>query len=277
MNPIMREQRGVRQDAGACAAGHRAAALRVTASCVLALALAMPAAAGPEETIARVKPSVVMIGTLIKTRNPPFSFRGTGFAVGDGRLIATNAHVVNAPLDAAAGEMLVVGIPGTQGRAELREAKVAADDASRDLALLRIDGTPLPPLALAEREAREGQTLLFTGFPIGSVLGPIPSTHRAMIASMPPIALPNVRAAQLTGAQIRRLAEGPFPVYQLDATAYPGNSGSPLYDMESGAVAGVINMVFVKRSREAALTQPSGITYAIPASHLRTLMEGAAK
>lgn len=251
--------------------------LHALAWCALALLLAPVASAGPEETIARVKPSVVMIGTLVKTRNPPFAFRGTGFAVGDGRLVATNAHVVAAPLDAAAGEMLVVGIPGTQGRAELREAKLVRDDAARDLALLRIDGTPLPALVLAEGEAREGQTLFFTGFPIGSVLGPIPSTHRAMVASMPPIALPNVRAAQLTGAQIRRLAEGAFPVYQLDATAYPGNSGSPLYDMETGAVAGVINMVFVKRSREAALTQPSGITYAIPAVHLRTLMEGAAR
>lgn len=245
------------------------------AACAALLVTCAPAAhAGPEEIIPKVRPSVVMVGTLLKTRSPPFAFRGTGFAVGDGRLVATNAHVLAAPVDAAAGELLVIGIPGAQGRAELREAKLAAEDPPRDLALLRIEGTPLPALALAERDAREGQTLLFTGFPIGTVLGPIPSTHRAMIASIPPIALPNVRAAQLTGAQIRRLAEGPFPVYQLDATAHPGNSGSPLYHPETGAVAGVINMVFVRRSREAGLTQPSGITYAIPASHLRALVEG---
>jgi len=171
--------------------------------------------------------------------------------------------------------VFVIGVPGAAGRAELREAKLASQDPSRDLALLRIEGAPLPALALSDREAREGEMLLFTGFPVGSVLGPIPSTHRAMVASMPPIALPNVRAAQLTGAQIRRLAEGPFPIYQLDATAFPGNSGSPLYDAETGAVLGVINMVFVRRSREGALPQPTGITYAIPAVHLRALLEAA--
>jgi S1-C subfamily serine protease len=248
---------------------------RFGAACAtLLLALALPPAwAGPEEIIPKVKPSVVMVGTLLRTRNPQFVFRGTGFAVGDGSLVATNAHNIAAPVDAGAGETFVIGIPGTQGRAELREARVERDDPARDLALLRFDGARLPPLALATREAREGEALLFTGFPIGSILGPIPSTHRAMIASLPPIALPNVRAAQLTGAQIRRLAEGPFTIYQLDATAYPGNSGSPLYDPETGAVLGVINMVFVKRSREAALKDPSGITYAIPAVHLRALLE----
>ena len=65
---------------------------------------------------------------------------------------------------------------------------------------------------------------------------------------------------------------GSFPVLQLDATAYPGNSGSPVYDPESGDVLGIINMVFVKGTKEAALTQPSGITYAIPASHLQALL-----
>ncbi len=251
---------------------------RFGAACAaLAAALALPAAAAPEDVIPKVKPSVVMVGTLLRTRNPQFLFRGTGFAVGDGSLVATNSHILTAPIDAGAGETFVIGIPGTEGRAELRPAKLVREDPARDLALLRFEGAALPALALAGREAREGETLLFTGFPIGSILGPIPSTHRAMVASLPPIALPNVRAAQLTGSQIRRLAEGPFTVYQLDATAYPGNSGSPLYDAETGAVLGVINMVFVKRSREAALKDPSGITYAIPAAHLRALLDAGAR
>ena len=32
-------------------------------------------------------------------------------------------------------------------------------------------------------------------------------------------------------------------------------------------------MVFVKGTKETALTQPSGITYAIPANHLRDLLQ----
>jgi S1-C subfamily serine protease len=61
-------------------------------------------------------------------------------------------------------------------------------------------------------------------------------------------------------------------VFQLDGTAYPGNSGSPLYDGETGAVLGVLNMVLVKATKESALAQPSGIAYAVPAEHLRALL-----
>jgi S1-C subfamily serine protease len=82
-------------------------------------------------------------------------------------------------------------------------------------------------------------------------------------------------AANLNPRVIRRLTTGSFPVLQLDATAYPGNSGSPVYDPETGEVLGIVNMVFVKGTKEAALTQPSGITYAIPARHLQALLDKA--
>jgi serine protease Do len=66
-------------------------------------------------------------------------------------------------------------------------------------------------------------------------------------------------------------------VLQLDATAYPGNSGSPLYDEKRGEVVGIVNMVFVKGTKESALTQPSGISYAIPVQPLVDLLKRAAK
>jgi hypothetical protein len=34
-------------------------------------------------------------------------------------------------------------------------------------------------------------------------------------------------------------------------------------------------MVLVKGTKESALSQPSGITYALPARHLKTLLEKA--
>ena len=55
---------------------------------------ATSALAGLPEVVERVKPSVVAVGTFQKTRSPSFVFRGTGFAVGDGTLIATVAHAV---------------------------------------------------------------------------------------------------------------------------------------------------------------------------------------
>ncbi|MBL8421551.1 MAG: serine protease, partial [Dechloromonas sp.] len=45
-------------------------------------------------------------------------------------------------------------------------------------------------------------------------------------------------------------------------------SGSPVFDASTGEVIGIINMVFIKSSREAALSQPSGISYAIPSNFL---------
>ena len=56
------------------------------------------------ELIEQIKPSIVVIGTYAKTRSPAFVMRGTGFVVGNGTLVATNAHVVPDVLDAASGE-----------------------------------------------------------------------------------------------------------------------------------------------------------------------------
>ena len=87
-----------------------------------------------------------------------------------------------------------------------------------------------------------------------------------------PVAQPADNAGNLSPAQLRRM-RSPFNVFQLDATAYPGNSGSPVYRESDGQVIGVLNSVFVKGSRESALQNPSGISYAIPATWLKALLD----
>jgi S1-C subfamily serine protease len=124
---------------------------------------------------------------------------------------------------------------------------------------------------------REGDSVLFTGFPIGAVLGPFPATHRGMVAAITPIVIPPPNASKLEPAMVRRLSSGPFAVFQLDATAYPGNSGSPLYAPDTGEVIGVVNMVFIKRVKESALTEPSGISYAIPSRYVIELLKRGAR
>ena len=221
---------------------------------------------------------MVAVGTLQKLRSPQFQFLGTGFAVGDGSLVATNAHVIARPLAAGADpELIVVAIPSANPQQpQVRVAQRAGTDAARDLALLRVLGAPLPALRLRDSDTvREGEQFLLTGFPIGTVLGLYAATHRAMIAAITPIAIPPPDARKLDAALIRRLQAGAFPVFQLDATSYPGNSGSPLYDPADGEVVGVLNMVFVKGAKESALTNPSGIAYAIPAKHLQALVDAA--
>lgn len=228
------------------------------------------------KAIEHVKPSIVAVGTFERLRNPEFRFRGTGFAVGDGSLVATNEHVVPAVLDVAGEEKLAVAVRIAHNKIRVRGAREIASESSADLALLKIDGPPLPPLQIGNSDdVREGQVYLFTGFPIGAVLGLIPATNRAMISAITPIVIPPARAGKLSARAIRRLAAGAFPVFQLDGTAYPGNSGSPLYDPGSGKVVGIVNMVFVKGTKEAALTKPSGISYAIPAKKLKELLDSS--
>lgn len=221
-----------------------------------------------------IKPSIVAVGTYQRTRSPAFQFRGTGFVIGDGFLVATNAHVLPDTIASENREALVIVVPGGGEQGTVRAVSRVADERSRDLALLRLDGgAALPALALAARErVLEGQEIAFTGFPIGSVLGMTPVTHRGIVSAITPISIPQANARDLNPALIRSLSNDVFRVYQLDATAYPGNSGSPVFDPQTGEVIGVINMVFVKSTKESVLSDPSGISYAIPVEYLHKLL-----
>lgn len=238
------------------------------------LAMMAPAqAADMVQTIAKIKPSVVGVGTYMKTRSPAFHLMGTGFAVADGLHIITNAHTYAKPLDSTKLEVPMV-LMSAGGEPQPREALIVAVDRQHDLALLRITGEPLPVMTLGDSaNVREGQMLAFTGFPIGMVLGMHPATHRGMVAALVPVALPGITARQLDDRTISRIRDSAYQVIQLDGTAYPGNSGSPLYDPDDGTVYGIINKVFVQAGRESAIGLPSGITYAIPSRFIRDLLQ----
>ncbi len=225
------------------------------------------------DTVARIKPSIVVVGTFSKLRSPQFVMRGTGFVVGDGTLIATNSHVVPEVAGATGQDSLMVLTRSGSEESKPREAQLLVRDTQHDLALLRLKGPALNALALRPSDTvREGQAIAFTGFPIGGALGFSPVTHRGIVSSITPIVLPGGNAGELKDTSIRRLRSGAFPIFQLDATAYPGNSGGPLFDSETGEVIGILNMVFVKESKESVLEKPSGISYAIPANHLSELL-----
>ncbi|MCB1859369.1 MAG: trypsin-like peptidase domain-containing protein [Gammaproteobacteria bacterium] len=232
------------------------------------------AAADLAVTIDKVRPAVVAVGTLNPTRSPKTVFSGSGFVVGNGHYVVTNLHVIPETIDFARKETIAV-FTGRGRKAVARVAELIAKDTSHDLALLEIRGGKLPPLKLGNSSAvREGERYAFTGFPIGMVLGLYPVTHQGIISAITPIVVPSVSSRSLTAKQIRAMRD-PYEVFQLDAVAYPGNSGSPLYDTDTGRVVGVVNSVFVKQTKEAVLSSPSGIAYAIPASYVRQLLEKA--
>jgi S1-C subfamily serine protease len=226
------------------------------------------------DTIEKIKPAIVAIGTYEKVRRPPAIFLGTGFAIGEGLHIVTNAHVLPPKIDAEKKETVAV-FAGRGDLVDIREATKVAEDRDHDLAVLKITGQPLPGLTLGDSSrVREGETYAFTGYPIGMVLGLHPATHRGTISAITPIAIPQLSAQQLNKNLLARLTT-PYDVFQLDATAYPGNSGSPLYDPNTGVVLGIINKVFVQETKESILQKPSGISYAIPINHLRELLKKA--
>jgi S1-C subfamily serine protease len=240
-----------------------------------AFAAAMPAAQADDLTsmVPAIKRSVVGIGTFERTRSPATVFVGTGFVVGDGLSVITNAHVVPAILDGERMEQLGI-VTGDGDMVRFRPAQLVARDTEHDLAHLRLSGTPLPALPLDDAgQAQEGQALAFTGYPLGMVLGLHAATHRATLAAITPVVMPSLNSRKLDPRQIAQLQRSSFDIFQLDATAYPGNSGSPLYDPATGKVWGVINAVFVKGLKETAITNPSGISYAVPVKYVHALLQ----
>jgi S1-C subfamily serine protease len=233
----------------------------------------MAGAVDLSKMVPSIKRSVVGVGTFERTRSPSTVFVGTGFIVGDGLSVITNAHVVPETVDEAHMEQVGI-VTGDGEMVRFRAAQLVARDAEHDLAHLRLSGQPLPALELADSDAAlEGQGLAFTGFPLGMVLGLHAATHRATLAAITPIVMPSINSRKLDARHLVQLQRTPFNIFQLDGTAYPGNSGSPLYDPASGKVWGVINAVFVKGLKENAISSPSGITYAIPARYVKDLIQ----
>ena len=247
---------------------------RLTALALIMWAASIPARADVADTLLLVKPGVIGVGTFSPTGRPPANLQGTGFVVLDGHYIVSCAHIFSKPLDSEKKETHAVFI-GRGRKITVRPAQLIATDKLHDLALLKIEGEPLPALKLGNSAiAREGWQLYFTGYPIGSVLGFNPSTYRAGLAAIIPIYTPVAAASQLTTRALKQAA-APFEVFELDAIAYPGNSGSPVWHPDTGEVLGVVNSVYVKGAKEAALSAPSGISYAIPVQYVHEMLEQA--
>ncbi|HEY9109419.1 MAG TPA: serine protease [Roseateles sp.] len=222
--------------------------------------------------IARVKRSVVAVGSYGLMDTPRFGFRAAGFAVDDGLHVVTNAHVVPTETPERIDRSIAVQVWLGDDQWQLRSARLLGRDLRNDLALLAIDGPALPALKLARQDAVEGTAIALMGFPIGNALGQIHATHRGIVSAWTPTATPAGSPSGLDPRAVRQLRDGAFKVMQLDAIAYPGNSGGPVLDIETGEVVGVLQGGAIKGTKEAALSAPTGISYAVPASAAAALL-----
>lgn len=231
--------------------------------------------AGLPDTLKKIKPGVVGVGTYMALRRQQDRLLGTGFVVAGGRYAITNSHVVPRQLDEGRRETVAVYLSPRKNRAQRRTATLVKRDIVHDLCLLRFEGPALPSLRLGRTaDVREGEMHAFTGFPILNELWLYPVTHRGIVSSITPIAFPPDFSLKPDKETLRKTMK-PFSAFRLDATAYPGNSGSPVYEVATGRVIGVVNSVQTFSGRGSVIADPTGTTFAIPVRHVRNILKVA--
>jgi len=151
---------------------------------------------------------------------------GSGFIITQDGYVMTNAHVV------ADADTIYVTLPDKR---EFK-ARLVGSDKRTDVALLKIDATGLPKLALGDSDkVRAGEWVLAIGSPFG---------------------LENSVTAGIVSAKGRDTGDY-TPFIQTDVAVNPGNSGGPLINLR-GEVIGINSQIY---SRSGGYM---GISFAIP-------------
>jgi serine protease Do len=165
---------------------------------------------------------------------------GTAFVYDAAKgLLLTNHHVIDGGREISVGFASGLEVPGT----------VVGSDEDTDVAVLRIERTDIPALALGDSDAIEiGDWVVAIGNPFG-----LAHTVSAGILS----------AKGRTRDEVSGLnPNGYFHFLQTDASINPGSSGGPLMDLD-GRVVGI----------NAAVRQnANGIGFAIPINMVKELI-----
>lgn len=207
-------------------------------------------------------------------------YTGTGFAISDGTVLATNRHVAVPWLTDGSADLvgsnlepfmikLIAYVPGSPDGRDL-ELIVASETA--DLALLRLvpPEDPLPPLRIADKEEAHGAAVIVIGYPTGL---------NSMLARSGKAFVEELQKEQQTDFWLiaRRLADkgfikplssrgivaqatSEFLVY--DAATSRGGSGGPVLNSNGEVVA--VNA--------AILPDYTGSNFGVPWQRLRELI-----
>jgi serine protease Do len=161
---------------------------------------------------------------------------GSGFVINQNGHILTNNHVVE-----SATEIMVKLSDGRE-----LTAKVVGRDPKTDLALLKVEATGLPTIALGDSaELKVGEPVMAIGNPFG---------------------LEQTVTTGIVSATGRVIGQGPYDDFvQTDASINPGNSGGPLINARGQAVG--INAAIFSQSGGSV-----GIGFAIPSNQAKTVV-----
>ena len=192
--------------------------------------------------------SVKNVGSSIGRVERNGAHVGTGFVVGGG-FLATNRHVLAALTYGA--EVIIPGSTQVTFKREYREADSGNDSLAvtgvraihprLDMVLLELASHDRPPLQLADASLSQSARIVVIGYP-------------GRDEENNPLFLSSVFGA---GFGVRRAALGEVLDGSSSQTMYHdcsttrGNSGSPLFSMESGKVAGIHRAGFFMYRNEA--------------------------
>lgn len=173
---------------------------------------------------------------------------GSGAIVDPSGYVVTNAHVVRG---AQRIRVEVPAIPGggsiLTARGRLLDGRIVGLDLETDLAVIKVEATGLPALALGDSdELRAGQLVVALGSPLGF--------HNSV-------------SLGVVSAVARQLQpESPMVYVQTDAAINSGSSGGPLVDLD-GRLVGINTLV---ASREGG---GDGLGFAAPSNIVRSVYE----
>ena len=182
-------------------------------------------------------------------QQPPQESSGSGFIVTADGYILTNNHVVEG------ADRLTVNLTDRRSF----KGKVIGRDPTTDVAVIKIEGTNLPTVALGQDElARVGEWVLAIGNPLG-----LDFTVTAGIVSAK-----GRGANELRGINNSLLSISDF--IQTDAAINPGNSGGPLVNTR-GEVIGINSAIASQTGFY------SGYGFAIPITLAKNVMDDIIK
>ncbi len=203
-----------------------------------------------ETVAANVSPAVVTITSSSQGNQfDPFSIPETGVGSGfiyssDGRIL-TNNHVVE-----GATSLTVTLKDGTE-----LPARVLVTDPTHDIAIVKVDRTGLPTVALGDSNSLQvGQLLIAIGSPLGQFTDSVTSGILSATGR-------SIDVSEQGSRQVKHLSD----LLQTDAAINPGNSGGPLLDA-SGHVIGI---------NTATASSAEGIGFAVPINAAKALVAQA--
>jgi S1-C subfamily serine protease len=158
---------------------------------------------------------------------------GTGFVVGP-EMVLTNQHVIE-----GCSRILVRTADGRS-----LPGQVPAADARRDLAIVRVTGSPGPVLAFRANPVRRGESVVTYGFPLAG-----------MLSSGPTLTTGEVSA--LSGLQ-----DNPTQ-FQISAPVQQGNSGGPLLDRQGNVIGVIVSKLNAARVAQRTGDIPQNVNFAV--------------